>query len=303
MSMVKVDIEYCKNCEEIYAVSPLVWLLFEEYGAESFHTSEDAFNCNRCGRYIKRYEGYMDSLRRSNDDLFVEDILRGITDLSETSKENLGILLKNFSVPSFTARTNGSNDDLFRELVKKRYVTWQNNGKGSFVTLNAYKLRLFDNTDILKSSSHQSGFIDNPQYVKQYDEATRRRKKRVESLINDLTSEQTSLISDRFDGKCALTGKDVPLHMDHVIPVSIGHGGTTLSNILPIWQRVNSSKSNRNIFEWYKETGARFDVCPTMFDEAIEYLADLNGMSAVEYREYVYECHANPIDYLMEEII
>ncbi len=126
------------------------------------------------------------------------------------------------------------------------------------------------------------------------------RIKREKALINDLSTSDKVLISGRFGERCALTGKAVPIQFDHVIPVSSGHGGTTLSNMLPIWQRINSSKGAKNIFEWYEENGDRFEVLPELFDQAIEYLADLNEMTAEEYRDYVYECHANPIDYLTE---
>lgn len=111
-------------------------------------------------------------------------------------------------------------------------------------------------------------------------------------LPDTFTDEQKAELLRKFDGKCAFTGKDVPIQIDHVIPVASGHGGTILENMLPIWKRINSSKGDRNVFEWYEKNGDRFEVVPELFEQAIGYIAELNGMSYEEYHEYVYDCHS-----------
>lgn len=45
----------------------------------------------------------------------------------------------------------------------------------------------------------------------------------------------------QFDGKCPLTGSD-KIHIDHFIPLSWGHGGTYIGNIIPLSDRFNLSK-------------------------------------------------------------
>lgn len=102
-------------------------------------------------------------------------------------------------------------------------------------------------------------------------------------------------VLERFIGGCALTGSD-DIHWDHVIPVSIGHGGTILGNMIPLRSDLNVSKNNRNIFEWFPLAKKRFNLSQTKFDELIEYLAKVNDMTTNEYRDYVYWCHDNPID-------
>lgn len=299
----KLDIEYCKYCEDVYATRPTAWLLFEEFSGETLNSSDIIFNCPRCNCNIRRYEGYLEALKRRESVSFIESVLTDITDLSEESLKDLEDLLNYFSVPSFAVVLDGDVFHRLSELSRKRYVTVERSMNYSIVTLNAFKLGLLDNKPLLLEMSHQRSFITNPEYIAKDNRHSLRRLARLDALVNDFTDEDKSELLRRFDGKCALTGKVVPLHFDHVIPIAIGHGGTTKSNMLPIWQRINSSKCDRNIFEWYEENGDRFDVCPKRFEAAIEYLAELNGMTTAEYRDYVNDCHANPNDVLTKETV
>jgi len=94
---------------------------------------------------------------------------------------------------------------------------------------------------------------------------------------------------------CDLTGTP-DVHLDHVIPLSIGHGGTIEENMLPLRGDLNLSKSDHNIFEWFDANHERLGLSQRKFDELIAYLSDLNGLTPEEYREYVYWCHDNPRD-------
>lgn len=93
-----------------------------------------------------------------------------------------------------------------------------------------------------------------------------------------------------FNNGCSLTGSS-EYHWDHVIPLATGHGGTVFGNMIPLRADLNISKNNRNIFEWFEEYGERHDLSTRKFNELIEWLAEVNGMSVEEYRDYVYECH------------
>ncbi|MCA1800720.1 MAG: hypothetical protein LC650_05450 [Actinobacteria bacterium] len=116
-----------------------------------------------------------------------------------------------------------------------------------------------------------------------------RRRARKVGLPNDLTAEQTESIVKKFGG-CALTG-DSSYHLDHVISLSLEVEGTTLSNMLPLRGDLNSSKCNKNIFEWFESVRDREGLSQEKFDDAIRHLAALKGMTADGYRKYVYECH------------
>jgi hypothetical protein len=120
-----------------------------------------------------------------------------------------------------------------------------------------------------------------------------RRLARLKQLPNDITDEQLNIICEKFNG-CALTGETTNVHMDHVIPLSIGHGGSIYGNMIPLRADLNISKNNRNIFEWFEENKERFNLSQEKFDELIEYLAEINKMTVEEYRDYVYWCHDNP---------
>jgi predicted transcriptional regulator len=116
---------------------------------------------------------------------------------------------------------------------------------------------------------------------------------RKRSLPDDLTATQLAFTLCEFDNRCALTGESA-IHLDHVIPLSIGHGGTTYGNMIPLRSDLNMSKNNHNIFEWFEANRQRFELSQERFDNLIEWLASANAMTVDEYRNYVYWCHANP---------
>src|SRR5699024_976817 len=118
-----------------------------------------------------------------------------------------------------------------------------------------------------------------------------RRRARKRNLPDSLTQGQKQAMLGRFNHACALTGdkdSDGGIHLDHVIPIASGHGGTTLGNMIPLRADLNISKYDRNIFEWFEQEKERFDLCSDKFAQAIEYLAEVNDMTTEEYREYVY---------------
>ena len=64
--------------------------------------------------------------------------------------------------------------------------------------------------------------------------------------------------------------------------------------MIPLRADLNISKSARCIFDWFYDVKDHFNLPQTKFDELIEYLADINGMTANEYEDYVRWCHDNP---------
>jgi hypothetical protein len=112
------------------------------------------------------------------------------------------------------------------------------------------------------------------------------------NLPDTLTIPQMKETLNHFGG-CALTGSSEH-QWDHVIPLCVGHGGTTKENMIPLKANLNLSKNGGNIFEWFKATRQRFELSQERFDHLIEWLASANAMSVEEYRDYVYWCHDNP---------
>jgi hypothetical protein len=121
---------------------------------------------------------------------------------------------------------------------------------------------------------------------------TRLRRARIRTLPNDLTAEQQDELIKKFNG-CALSDS-TDFDIDHVIPLTAGHGGTTYGNVLPLRHDLNQSKGTRNIFEWFEANRQRFNLSQEKFDLAIEWLSYLNGISVEDYRDYVCWCHENP---------
>lgn len=123
-----------------------------------------------------------------------------------------------------------------------------------------------------------------------------RRRARKATLPNDLTEEQYRKTLEFFDNKCALMGVDTDIQIEHAIPVSSGHGGTTFENCYPLAGYLNLSKGDRNIFEWFEANRKRFKLSQERFDRLIEWLGKANDMTVEEYRDYVYWCHDNPVE-------
>ena len=117
-----------------------------------------------------------------------------------------------------------------------------------------------------------------------------RRRARKQSLPNDLTLEQQNAIMTQFNNACALTGETSNLHIDHVIPLATGHGGTTYGNMIPLRGDLNSSKHDSNLFEWFESNRQRFNLSQAKFNALVKYLADVNEMTVKEYKAYYYGC-------------
>lgn len=109
-------------------------------------------------------------------------------------------------------------------------------------------------------------------------------------LPNTLTNVDLKDIHESFGGKCAISG-EVAEALDHFISLSIGHGGTTKENIIPLSTSINSSKQARNPFEWAESYIS--EQHRNNFHKVVEYLADLNGLTVDKYREFVFWCFEN----------
>ena len=79
-----------------------------------------------------------------------------------------------------------------------------------------------------------------------------RRRSRKKGLPSTLTIAQWELIKRTFNDRCAYCGNELPLQQEHFIPLSKG-GEYTHNNIIPSCKSCNSSKHDRNFFEWYPE--------------------------------------------------
>lgn len=128
----------------------------------------------------------------------------------------------------------------------------------------------------------------NPDAVK---EAATRRRARLVGLPSDF---DIGTMRNLFGSNCALTG-GTETHLDHFIPLSWGHGGSTNGNVYPLESVLNISKNDRNPFEWFEEVKEERGLGEEKFNNLVEKLAGINGMSVARFKEYVYWCEYNKI--------
>lgn len=128
-----------------------------------------------------------------------------------------------------------------------------------------------------------------------------RRFARKRNLPSDINLKQLTEIKEFFGNKCAISDESIDLHMDHVIPLAIGRGGTTLGNMIPLSPKMNQSKNSSHIFEWFDDNKERFNLNQQKFDDLIKYLAQVNNMTIHEYRAYVDWCFDNPVNLLLPQ--
>ena len=89
--------------------------------------------------------------------------------------------------------------------------------------------------------------LRNPEKKKIIDQNRRSRKRQ---LIATLTESQWENIKKYFNYTCVYCGEEKPLTQDHFIPVTKG-GEYTHNNIIPSCKSCNSSKGNKDFFNWY----------------------------------------------------
>lgn len=78
--------------------------------------------------------------------------------------------------------------------------------------------------------------------------------------------------------------------VDHFIAVSTGHGGSYKGNLVPVIREINSSKCDKNPFEWFQMQSY---ISKKDFERLIAQLAKENCLTESEYKEFVYWCYEN----------
>ena len=96
------------------------------------------------------------------------------------------------------------------------------------------------------------------EYAKQYSHEhleegrikSQKRRALKSGLLHTLTTKQWITIKENWNLKCAYCGKELPLVMEHFIPLS-KNGEFTINNIIPSCQSCNSSKGVKLFDLWY----------------------------------------------------
>ncbi|UZD48720.1 hypothetical protein [Peribacillus frigoritolerans] len=190
------------------------------------------------------------------------------------------------------------NANFERYIVKQK--EWVNNNRERIRLLN--KRRYYNNWDHIRNQQREYREKD-PERYREHGRKwarensdyqvhlTRKRRAKIRRLPYDLTTEQRDKL---LAGGCCLTGNKDNIHLDHVIPLAIGHGGTIFSNMIALRGDLNNSKQALNIFEWAKTNHIRLGFTLERFNEVMNEVAKRNGMTLVEYKKYVFWCFENP---------
>ena len=268
-------VSQCKDCKKI---------LYKENRTAIREKQKSYYqeNCEHIKKHVKNY-------RLKNK----EDIKRKDKQYYEKNKERL----KEYKHQHYI-----QNKEHYQELNSK----WYEENKQQ---INAYKRKHYQENKSLYREKGKKWSVENKELTRKYKNKWKKknpemvrlyklkRRAREYALPDTLTMEQQKEIANYFMG-CALTGKKEDIHFDHFIPLSVGHGGTTLGNMVPLCAEVNMSKGNKNPFEWIK---TRDDVALEKWGKLVGYLAMLNNMTIEEFETYVYWCFENPNKIEIEE--
>jgi len=111
--------------------------------------------------------------------------------------------------------------------------------------------------------------------------STQRYRAKSKSILCTLTKEQWEYIKLQFDNKCAYCGKEAILTQDHFIPQE-NDGEYTHNNIIPSCKSCNSSKHQKNFFEWYPKYKY---YSKTRENKILKFLDYKNGVQQLELVE------------------
>lgn len=252
--------------------------------------------CTKCkemlglDRYVKatnRFAGVASSCKRCSKKYF--------TDYYEDNKEKLLSQSKRYysehrkEVISRTSNYQKENPEVHKRAWSKWYR--QNKGKVAEYKRN-WRTKNLDACKLRESRWRLNN--KNKVVLK-----SQRRRALRKHLPNDFTHEQHEWLLSYFEHKCPLTGS-TNVHIDHFIPLAIGHGGTTLRNMVPLDATLNVHKQAQNPFEWFKQNRNILGLEQEKFNSVILYLAEMNDMSVQEYEKYVYWCFENPQEVIYE---
>lgn len=155
------------------------------------------------------------------------------------------------------------NKDGLRGLCRACYSEQQKKyyNENKKKILNYKKQYYLDNTDEMSERSRiyrEKNAEKVRAYKRQYKKENRdlfngykhKRRAQKRMLPNTLNATQWKRAKRHFEKSCAYCGVKEALTRDHFIPLSKG-GGFTRENIVPACISCNSSKGDRDFFEWY----------------------------------------------------
>lgn len=77
--------------------------------------------------------------------------------------------------------------------------------------------------------------------------------KRREALAKSLPEDKQYMKEIDQQEYCCITGVSSNLEVDHVMPLSKGYWGNSRGNLMKLYQPLNSSKHDSNVFNWIEQ--------------------------------------------------
>lgn len=240
--MYKVKTKVCIKCKEEKPLSS------EYYGRNK--RNKDGFNgaCKVCkNEYSKRYreknKEYFQKYRKENREYYLE--------YNRNYYQNNKEYHRNYVEENKERRKKYFEAN--RENRKKYHKTYYNQNKPQMQEQKK-KYYLKNRERILK---HNRKYRKENRHI--LNRAQQRRRAVKAKLPRTLTSEQWNVMKLHFDNSCSYCGMTEEehlkkfsevLHQDHFVPLKNG-GEYTHNNIVPACRSCNSSKHDKDFFEWY----------------------------------------------------
>lgn len=225
-----MNTKICKGC-------------FEELPFTSFYKKKDGkFGLHsKCKACVKKYEienkERIDAYQRKYRKQHKEETKEYNKRYQEEHKKEIALQKHEYYT---------KNKEHFRKTNKKYFEL--NKQKINKVKRQYY----LKNRDIFLKRSKENGKAWRIKNREKANSLTNKRRALKKQLPSTLTTKQWNDIKKHFDYCCAYCGRKEKLEQEHFIPISKG-GEFTHNNIIPACRSCNSSKQNKDFFEWYSE--------------------------------------------------
>lgn len=135
-----------------------------------------------------------------------------------------------------------------KEKVKEIVKNWEERNKEK---RRAYHKEWYQANKKRKRKNERKLYLKSEKHRKYKNELSKIRKHRKRSVVSDFTPFEWKECTNYFNNECCYCGsKSDKLEQDHFIPVA-KKGPYTKTNIVPACGSCNSSKNDRDFFEWY----------------------------------------------------
>lgn len=205
-------------------------------------------NSGHCEKYRKKYYNEnRDAILDQKKDYWITN-QENIKNYREINKEAIQKYRTKYNQKYYKVK-----QDQILQQKKKYYISnkekikkYKENNKNrlSLLRKNRYKLnrdRELQRTKLWRQNNKEKTRI----YCQEY-----RAKKN--GLPATLTVDQWNETKEYFNNRCVYCGKEKSLAQEHFVPLSKG-GEYTHNNIIPACRSCNSSKNNKDFFEWYPQ--------------------------------------------------